>query len=102
MQTQQEIVDRIVKILSKEKNIDKVFFFGSYLVNGKPYEISLIIYENKSDDYLISQFYYETLLKDIRNEMIVNLLPVNTIEAKRSLDKRLEDALCIYQRKETN
>ena len=101
MQTQQEIIDRIVKILSKDENIDKILFFGSYLVNGKPYEVSLIIFEKESPNYLISQFHYEKLLKEVAQGLILNILPVNSAQAEMSLNRRLEDALCIYQKKET-
>ena len=99
MKTHDEVIENIVKILSVDDNIDKVLFFGAYLVNGKPYEISLIIFEKESNDYLASQFHYEKLLKEIGKDISLNILPVNSTKAQQSLNRRLKDALCIYQRK---
>ena len=101
MQSKNEIIESIVSILSQEKNIDKIFFLGSEPVDDKPYNIALIIFEKHSPDYFVSQFHYETLLKDMNGNIIFNILPVNSSQAEVSLIPRLQDALCIYQKKET-
>ncbi len=100
MLTQNELIDMIVKILSKEEQVCKVYFFASYLVNGRPYEATLIIYENCETDYIIAQHNYEKLLKEVGNHVALNILPVNKDEAQRSLDRRLQGLLCIYEKKE--
>lgn len=101
MQSQNEIIENIVTILSKEKNINKIFFLAEDPKENTPYNIALIIFEEDSPDYFISQFHYEALLKNISGNITFNILPVNSNKAEVSLVKRLEDALCIYQKKET-
>ena len=99
METQNKIINNIVTILSKEDQVDKIIFFGDYLPNGMPYEVTLIIYENCNPDYMISQEKYEKLLKTATQNISLNVLAVNSEEAKRSLDQRLINALCIYEKK---
>ena len=99
MRTQDQIIDAIVKVLSQERQVTKVFFFTHPVPNSSQNKISLIIYEDCDPDYIISQFKYETLLKNIGNDVILNILPVNCMDAQKSLDKRLEDYLCIYNKK---
>ena len=101
MQTKDEIIESIVTILSQEENIEKILFLGDDPIAGEPYNIALIIFEKDSPDYFISQFHYEALLKDIKQNIIFNILPVNSSQAEVSLNKRLPDALSIYQKKET-
>ena len=101
MLTQNEIINNIVTILKKEEQVDRVYFLASYLVGGMPYEVSLIIYENCRPNYMVSQSNYEQLLRGTTGDIILNILPVNCNDAQKSLDRRLEDTLCIYERKET-
>ena len=101
MRTKDEIIESIVTILSQEKNIEKILFLGDDPIDNEPYDIALIIFEKDSPDYFISQFHYEELLKDIKQNIFFNILPVNSSQAEISLNQRLKEALCIYQKKET-
>lgn len=101
MQRKDEIIESIVTILSKEDNVEKVFFFGDEPRDSEPYDIALIVFEKESPNYFISQFHYEALVKDINKNIFFNILPVNSSQAEIRLNLRLKDALCIYQKKET-
>jgi hypothetical protein len=100
MRTQDQIIESIVDILSKERQVCKVFFFINRIKGNHLLEATLIIYEDCEPDYIISQGSYEELLKDIANKIQLNILPVNSVDAEKFLDRRLEDLLCIYERKD--
>ena len=99
METQNKIIQKIVSAVSTEKHVEKIIFFEDYLVNGMPHEITLIIYESCEPNYIITQEKYEKLLKNIQVNIPINILAVNSEDALRSLDKRLENSQCIYDKK---
>ena len=99
MQTQHEIIDIIVAALAPLKQVEKIIFSANYLVNGTPYDVTLIIYENCQPNYIVSQQTYEELLKDISNNINLNILAVNADSAQMFLNKRLESFLTIYKKK---
>lgn len=100
MQTQTELIDSIVEILSQEESIDRVLFYASYLVNGMPYEVNLIIFESDTPDHIISMYKYEQLLAKTFQGIKFNLLPIATELSNATLEYRLKDILCIYTKKE--
>ena len=100
MQTQNEIVDIIVRMISPLEHVEKIIFSADYLVNGFPYAITLIIYENTKPNYIVTQQEYELLLKAINGSVQINLLAISTEHVTTTLDYRLQDFLTIYEKKE--
>lgn len=98
MQTQNEIIDIIVRMISPLEHVEKIIFSADYLVNGFPYAITLIIYENGKPNYIVTQQEYELLLKSISVQ--INLLAISTQHVTTTLDYRLQDFLIIYEKKE--
>jgi predicted nucleotidyltransferase len=71
-----EVKNKIVDSLKGEKEIERIIIFGSFNKSDSPNDIDIAVVQNSSEDYLTLALKYRKLVRNISNEIAVDILPI--------------------------
>lgn len=71
-----EVKNRIVDSLKGEKEIERIIIFGSFNKSDSPNDIDIAVIQNSSEDYLTLALKYRKLIRNISNEIAVDIFPI--------------------------
>ena len=102
MRTNRKIKDslkqQIRNILSQEKEIDKVFIFGSFIKSEQPNDIDVAIFQNSDKPYLELAMKYRRLIRPIARQIAVDIIPVKSDAADSWFLSEIMAGELIYER----
>ena len=59
-----------------EKEIERIIIFGSFNKSDSPNDIDIAVVQNSSEDYLTLALKYRKLIRNISNEIAVDIFPI--------------------------
>lgn len=71
-----EVKNRIIDSLKGEKEIERIIIFGSFNKSDFPNDIDIAVVQNSSEDYLTLALKYRKLIRNITNEIAVDIFPI--------------------------
>jgi len=102
MKTNKEIKNtlkqQIKEILSQEKEVEKIFIFGSFVTSANPNDIDVAIFQNSDKPYLELAMKYRRLIRPIARKIAVDIIPVKSDAADSWFLSEIMAGELIYER----
>lgn len=89
---------QIKDILSREKEVDKVFIFGSFLNSEQPNDIDIAIFQDSDKPYLELAMKYRKLIRPIARKIAVDVIPIKSTAADGWFLSEITNGELIYER----
>jgi predicted nucleotidyltransferase len=90
--------NKIIEIMQQNEEIHKVVIFGSFNESSDPNDIDIAIFENTKIDYLTLALKYRKQLREISNEISIDVIPVRIDAPENSFISELNKGEVIYER----
>jgi len=88
----------LVSCLVSEKEIKKIFIFGSFLHSNNPNDIDIAIFQNSTDTYLTLALKYRKKMRGISKTIPVDVIPLKTGIKGNPFLAEIESGELIYER----
>ncbi|RPH97695.1 MAG: nucleotidyltransferase domain-containing protein [Calditrichaeota bacterium] len=96
--TQKEnIKSQIRECLSKEKEIQKIVLFGSFVNSNNPNDIDIAVFQDSKEKYLPLSLKYRKLIRDISRILPIDIIPLKA-NAQGFFINEIEAGETIYER----
>ncbi len=93
----EKIKYQIKNILSKEKEIQKIIIFGSFIDSETPNDIDIAVFQNSDEQYLGLSMKYRKLMRDLIAIIPYDIIPIKTT-ATGSFLNDIEAGEIIFER----
>ena len=97
-ETKDNIISLLIENLSSEKEIDKIFIFGSFINSENPQDIDVAIYQNSDESYLSLALKYRKLTRKIAERLALDIIPIKSNAANNSFLAEIESGELVYER----
>ena len=91
------IKKRIKNLFSKEKEIQKIIIFGSFVQSETPNDIDIAIFQNSDREYLSLSLKYRKLIRELINELPFDVIPLK-MDSSGSFLERINSGEIIFER----
>jgi predicted nucleotidyltransferase len=96
-QQKEKIKNQICEKLSKEKEIQKIVLFGSFVQSDNPNDIDIAVFQTSNEKYLFLSMKYRKLIRSITKILPVDIIPLKLNNKGFFLDE-IEAGEVIYER----
>lgn len=93
-----EIKRRIVEILSQQPEIEKIIIFGSFMMNERPTDIDIAVFQNSNEDYLTLALKYRKLLRDVSKIIPIDIIPLINERNNQFIQTEIVTGEIIYEK----
>ena len=93
----EKIKFQIRNVLSKEKEIQKIVIFGSFIDSETPNDIDIAVFQNSNGQYLSLSMKYRKLMRDLITTIPFDIIPIKTT-ATGSFLSDIEAGEIIFER----
>ena len=93
----EKIKNQIKERLSKEKEIQKIVLFGSFVHSSNPNDIDIAVFQNSNEKYLSLSLKYRKLIREIAKILPVDVLPLKN-DGQGFLLNEIKAGETIYER----
>jgi predicted nucleotidyltransferase len=93
----EQIKAQIRERLSKEREIQKIVLFGSFLNSNSPNDIDIAIYQDSNEKYLPLSLKYRKLVRDISRIIPIDVIPLKS-NAQGTFLNEIEAGEVLYER----
>ena len=93
----QDIKEQLRKILSSEKEVQKIVLFGSFVSSMDPNDIDIAIFQNSNEKYLPLSMKYRKLVRDIAKIIPIDIIPLKE-DAKGFFLEEIKAGEIIYEK----
>ncbi|MCI5130474.1 MAG: nucleotidyltransferase domain-containing protein [Candidatus Electrothrix sp. EH2] len=93
----ESIKAQIRNTLCREKEIQKIVLFGSFLSSDSPNDIDVAVFQNSDEKYLPLALKYRKLVREIAKILPVDVLPLKSA-AQGAFLQEIEAGETIYER----
>ncbi len=93
-----QIKKAILNSLKQEKEINKIFIFGSFLESETPNDIDIAIYQDSQEPYLNLAMKYRRLTRAIARTIPVEIIPIKSNASDNSFLSEIEAGELIYEK----
>lgn len=97
-ETKEKIIAQLIDNLVSEKEIEKIFVFGSFINSDNPQDIDVAIYQNSDESYLSLALKYRKLTRKIAERLSLDIIPIKSNAANNSFLAEIESGELIYER----
>lgn len=97
-ETKNIIKQEIIKSLSREKEINKIVIFGSFIKSENPHDIDIAVYQDSNESYLDLAMKYRKLTRLISQQIPLDIIPIRTNAPHSSFLSEIETGELIYER----
>ena len=97
-ETKNIIKQEIIKSLSREKEINKIVIFGSFIESENPHDIDIAIYQDSNESYLDLAMKYRKLTRLISQQIPLDIIPIKANAPNSSFLSEIETGELIYER----
>ncbi len=97
-ETKEKIIAQLIENLGTEKEIEKIFVFGSFINSDNPQDIDVAIYQNSDESYLSLALKYRKLTRKIAERLSLDIIPIKSNAANNSFLAEIESGELIYER----
>lgn len=95
---QKELIKhQIINALSKEKEIQKIVLFGSFVNSDNPNDVDIAVFQNSNEKYLPLALKYRKLIRPVSKIIPVDIFPLKN-NAKGFFLDEIETGETIYER----
>ena len=95
---QKEIIKgRIRDAFSREREIQKIVLFGSFVHSSRPNDIDIAIFQNSDEKYLSLALKYRKLAREVSKIIPVDIIPLKIPSTGAFVDE-IESGEVIYER----
>ncbi len=94
----ESLKQKIREILSQEKEIEKIFIFGSFINSAQPNDIDIAIFQNSDKPYLELAMKYRQLIRPIARMIAVDIIPIKSDVADGWFLSEIKTGELIYER----
>lgn len=96
--SQKELIKRQIRAnLSKEREIQKIVIFGSFVHSDNPNDIDVAVFQNSNEKYLPLALKYRKLVRDVSIIIPIDIFPLKA-NAKGAFLSEVETGETIYER----
>lgn len=89
---------KIIQNLSREKEINKIIIFGSFLNSVNPNDIDIAIFQDSEESYLSLAMKYRKLTRMISHEIPLDIIPIKSNASNSTFLSEIENGELIYER----
>jgi len=93
----QNIKKHIKNVFSKEKEIQKIIIFGSFVISESPNDIDIAIFQNSDREYLSLSLKYRKLIRELINELPFDVIPLK-MNSTGSFLENIKSGEIIFER----
>ncbi|MCU0644070.1 MAG: nucleotidyltransferase domain-containing protein [bacterium] len=90
--------NEIKEILSKEKEVNKIVIFGSFLKSDHPNDIDIAIFQDSDESYLQLAMKYRRLTRPIARKIAIDIIPIKSNAADSWFLSEIKAGELIYER----
>lgn len=94
----ESLKNEIKEILSKEKEINKIVIFGSFLTSDHPNDIDIAIFQDSDAPYLTLAMKYRRLTREIARKVAIDIIPIKSNASDSWFLSEIEAGELIYER----
>lgn len=91
--------NEIVRLLSKDKEIQKIILFGSFLNSEDPGDIDIAIVQNSNENYLTLAMKYRKQMRDISKQLPLDVIPVKAQTGTGPFSQMIRSGKVIYEKR---
>ncbi len=93
----EQIKNHIINSLDKEKEIQKIIIFGSFITSDSPNDIDIAVFQKSNETYLPLSMKYRKLLRELIKTIPYDIMPVQP-DATGSFLEDIEAGEVIFER----
>jgi len=94
----ESLKQEIKEILSQEKEVRKIFIFGSFVKSNHPNDIDIAIFQDSDEPYLQLAMKYRRLTRPIARKIAIDIIPVKSDAADSWFLSEIMAGELIYER----
>lgn len=94
----ESLKQEIKEILSQEKEVSKIFIFGSFVKSAYPNDIDIAIFQDSDKPYLELAMKYRKLIRPIARKIAVDVIPIKSTAADSWFLSEIKNGELIYER----
>ena len=98
IETKETIKAQLIGLLGSEKEIEKIFVFGSFVNSDNPQDVDVAIYQNSNESYLALALKYRKLTRAIAERIPIDIIPIKSDAPIHSFLTEIESGEIIYER----
>ncbi len=94
----ESLKQEIKEILSQEKEVSKIFIFGSFVKSAHPNDIDIAIFQDSDESYLQLAMKYRRLTRPIARKIAIDIIPIKPNAADSWFLSEIKAGELIYER----
>ena len=95
----ENIKKEIIRILSDEKEIEKIVLFGSFVKSNEPNDIDIAIFQNSDEKYLVLAMKYRKKVREISKKIPIDIIPLKRNVTNDFVSSEIETGEIIYEKR---
>lgn len=94
----ESLKQEIKEILSQEKEVSKIFIFGSFVKSAYPNDIDIAIVQDSNEPYLTLAMKYRRLTRAIARKIAIDIIPIRSDAVDSWFLSEIKNGELIYER----
>ncbi|MBX2818692.1 MAG: nucleotidyltransferase domain-containing protein [Rhodothermaceae bacterium] len=98
VQSKSLLKDKIIDCLKAEEEIERIVFFGSFMVADEPHDIDVAIFQDSNHSYLDLAMKYRKLTREVSKEIPLDIIPLKSDTPDFAFLTEIEKGVVVYER----